>query len=218
MSMKKFNLLKEIIVIPREDLLKAINTNNEFAVNYKGNVIYPPYADKEIFVFRGRATPPKPSALTLPKAQSISDILGKNYKVVEDEDRVLIKAGGNWQELISLNVPNSDYDDTTGDGISEFADEKLEEMGWHATDFNIGYRDMVAQLEENVDGVLFCIEREEPYQFSGLGYIFDMDNARRTTFEYCQNTIREKLANDPDFAPESLTDEEEEVARFFECL
>ena len=117
MSMKKFNLLKEIIVIPREDLLKAINTNNEFAVNYKGNVIYPPYADKEIFVFRGRATPPKPSALTLPKAQSISDILGKNYKVVEDEDRVLIKAGGNWQELISLNVPNSDYDDTTGDGI-----------------------------------------------------------------------------------------------------
>ncbi|WP_345977197.1 hypothetical protein [Sulfurimonas sp. HSL3-7] len=216
--MKKFNLLKEIIVISREALLKAINTNKEFAVSYRGDVVYPPYGEKEIFVFRGTASAPKASALTLPRAQTISDILGKEYKVVEDEDRVLIKAAGNWQALIGINTPNSDYDDTTGDGISEFADEQLEEMGWHATDFNIDYRAIVSHLEENVDGVLFCIERDEPYQFSGLGYIFDIENARRLTFAYCQNIIKEKLANDPDFAPDNLTDDEEQVARFFECL
>ena len=216
--MKKFNLLKEIIVISREELLKAINTNKEFAISYKGDVVYPPYGEKEIFVFKGKASAPKASALSLPRAQSISDILGKEYKVVEDEDRVLIKAAGNWQALIGINTPNSDYDDTTGDGISEFADEQLEEMGWHATDFNIDYRAMVSHLEENVDGLLFCIERDEPYQFSGLGYIFDIENARRLTFAYCQNIIKEKLANDPDFAPENLTDDEEQVARFFECL
>ena len=216
--MKKFNLLKEIIVISREELLKAINTNKEFAISYKGDVVYPPYGEKEIFVFKGKASAPKASALSLPRAQSISDILGKEYKVVEDEDRVLIKAAGNWQALIGINTPNSDYDDTTGDGISEFADEQLEEMGWHATDFNIDYRAMVSHLEENVDGLLFCIERDEPYQFSGLGYLFDIENARRLTFAYCQNIIKEKLANDPDFAPENLTDDEEQVARFFECL
>jgi len=216
--MKKFNLLKEIIVISREELLKAINTNKEFAISYKGDVVYPPYGEKEIFVFKGKASAPKASALSLPRAQSISDILGKEYKVVEDEDRVLIKAAGNWQALIGINTPNSDYDDTTGDGISEFADEQLEEMGWHATDFNIDYRAMVSHLEENVDGLLFCIERDEPYQFSGLGYIFDIENARRLTFAYCQNIIKEKLANDPDFAPDNLTDDEEQVARFFECL
>ena len=216
--MKKFNLLKEIIVISREELLKAINTNKEFAISYKGDVVYPPYGEKEIFVFKGKASAPKASALSLPRAQSISDILGKEYKVVEDEDRVLIKAAGNWQALIGINTPNSDYDDTTGDGISEFADEQLEEIGWHATDFNIDYRAMVSHLEENVDGPLFCIERDEPYQFSGLGYIFDIENARRLTFAYCQNIIKEKLANDPDFAPDNLTDDEEQVARFFECL
>jgi len=216
--MQKFNLLKEIIVIARDDLLKAISTNNEFAINYRGEVIYPPYAAKEIFVFRGKATPPKPSALALPKPQTISDILGNNYKVVEDEDRVLIKAGGNWQELISLNLPNSDYDDTSGDGIAEFADDDLEEMGWNATDFNIDYRDMVTHLEETVDGLLFCIEREEPYQFSGLGYIFDIVEARRSTFDYCQKIVRNRLENDPDFAPENLTADEEQVARFFNCL
>ncbi len=216
--MKKFNLLKEIIVISREELLKAINTNKEFAVSYKGDVVYPPYGEKEIFVFKGKASAPKASALSLPKPQSIADILGKEYKVVEDEDRVLIKAAGNWQALIGINTPNSDYDDTTGDGISEFADEQLEEMGWHATDFNIDYRAMVSHLEENVDGLLFCIERDEPYQFSGLGYIFDIENARRLTFSYCQNIIKDKLANDPDFSPDNLTDDEEQVARFFECL
>ncbi len=216
--MKKFNLVKEIIVIDRTALLNAINTNKEFAINDKGEVVAPPYAEKEVFLFKGKAEAPKSSALMTPKPQSIADILGKNYKVVEDEGRVLIKAAGNWQELIGLNLPNAEYDDTSSDGVAEFGDKEMEDMGWMATDFDIDYRDMVEELEAKVDGLLLCIERDEPYQFSGMGIIFDIQQARDVLFDYCQKIIQEKLANDPDFAPETLTDDEEEAARFFKAL
>ena len=120
--------------------------------------------------------------------------------------------------ISGINMNNSDYDDTTGDGIAQFSDEKLEEMGWHATDFDIDYRDMVDELEEKAEGVLFCIEQKEPFQFSGLGYIFNIEEARQILFAYCQNIIREKMANDPLFAPDSLTDDEEAAAKLFGCL
>lgn len=216
--MKKFNLIKEIIVIKRDDLLKAINTNKEFAVNYKGEVVMPPYAEREIFVFKGKAEAPKMTALSMPKPQTIAQILGKNYKVVEDEERILIKAAGNWQELIGINLPGAEYDDTTSDGVAEFGDKEMEEMGWTATDFDIDYRDMVEELEAKVDGVLLCIEQEEPYQFSGMGIVFNIQEARDVLFGYCQNIIKEKLANDPDFSADNLTDDEEAAAKFFKAL
>jgi len=216
--MKKFNLLKEIIVILRTDLLKAINTNKEFAINYKGEVVMPPYAEKEIFVFKGKAEAPKVSALSIPKPQSIAQILGNNYKVVEDEGRVLIKAAGNWQELIAVNTPNSDYDDTTADGVAEFADKEMEQIGWHGDEFDIDYREMVEELEEKAEGVILCIEQDEPYQFSGLGIIFDTDGARKILFDFCQAKAKEKMEEDPLFAADKLTDDEAEAARFFKLL
>jgi len=216
--MKKFNLLKEIIIISRDELLKSINTNQEFAINYKGEVLAPPYAEKEIFIFKGKAEAPKMSALSVPKPQTIAEILGKNYKVVEDEDRVLIKAAGNWQELIGLNIPKSEYDDTTAEGVAEFASKEMENIGWLATDFDIGYRDMVEELESKVDGVMLCIEQEEPYQFSGMGFIFDIQEATDLLFNYCQRIVKERLANEPLYTPSSLTDDEEEAAKFFNAL
>ena len=213
--MKKFNLLKEIIVVLRSDLLKAINTNQEFAINYKGEVVTPPYADKEIFIFKGKAEAPKVSALSIPKPQSISEILGNNYKVVEDEGRVLIKAAGNWQELIGINTPNSDFDDTTADGVAEFADKGMEQVGWYGDEFNVDYREMVEELEAKADGITLCIEQEEPYQFSGLGIIFDVEGAKNILFDFCQAKAKEKVATDPEFALDNLTDDEEEAAEFF---
>ena len=216
--MKKFNLLKEIIVVLRSDLLKAINTNQEFAINYKGEVVTPPYSEKEIFIFKGKASAPKVSALSMPKPQSISEILGNNYKVVEDEGRVLIKAAGNWQELIGINTPNSDFDDTTADGVAEFADKEMEQIGWYGDEFNVDYREMVEMLEEKAEGVTLCIEQEEPYQFSGLGLIFDVDQAKALLFDFCQAKAKEKIENDPDFAIDNLTDDEEEAAKFFKLM
>ena len=216
--MKKFNLLKEIIVIARVDLLKAINTNQEFAISHQGYVLTPPYAQGEVLVFKGKAEAPKVSTLSIPKPQTIAQILGTNYKVVEDEGRVLIKAGGNWQELIAINTPNSEYDDTTADGIAEFATKEMENIGWFADEFNIDYRDMVNELEAKVEGIILCVEQEEPYQFSGLGIIFDIEEAKKVHFDFCQTLVKEKIASDPDFAPDNLTDDEEEAARFFKLL
>ena len=216
--MKKFNVLKEIIVVLRTELLQAINTNQEFAINYKGEVVTPPYAEKEIFIFKGKAQAPKASALSMPKAQSIADILGKNYKVVEDEGRILIKASGNWQELININMPNTDYDDTTADGVAEFANKEMENIGWYGDEFNVNYREMVEELEDKADGVILCVEQEEPYQFSGMGFIFDIENAKEVLFDFCQTKAKDKIANDPDFAVDTLTDDEEEAAKFFKLL
>ena len=216
--MKKFNVLKEIIVVLRADLLKAINTNQEFAINYKGEVVMPPYAEKEIFIFKGQAKAPVASALSMPKPQSISEILGSNYKVVEDEGRVLIKASGNWQELIAINMPNTDYDDTTADGVAEFADKEMEQIGWYGDEFNIDYREMVEVLEERAEGTVLCVEQEEPYQFSGMGIFSDIPAAKEILFNFCQAKAKEKIASDPDFAVDNLTDDEEEAAKFFKLL
>ncbi len=216
--MKQFNLLKEIIVILRSDLLKAINTNQEFAINIKGEVVTPPYAEKEIFIFKGKATAPKVSALSMPKPQTIAEILGNNYKVVEDEGRVLVKAAGNWQELIALNTPNSDYDDTTADGVAEFADKDMEQVGWYGDEFNVDYREMVEVLEEKAEGTILCIEQEEPYQFSGLGFLYNVEEAKTILFDFCQAKAKDKIENDPDFAIDTLTDDEEEAAKFFKLI
>ncbi len=216
--MKKFNVLKEIIVILRSDLTKAINTNQEFAINYRGEVVTPPYADKEIFVFKGKAQAPKVTALSMPKPQTIAEILGTNYKVVEDEGRILIKAAGNWQELININMPNTDYDDTTADGVAEFADKEMENIGWHGDEFGIGYREMVEELEAKTDGIVLCVEQEEPYQFSGMGFFFNIPQAKEILYDFCQTKAKEKIATDPEFAVDNLTDDEEEAAEFFKAL
>jgi hypothetical protein len=153
------------------------------------------------------------------KAPTLADVLGKNYQVVEDDDRVLIKAFSNWQELIKVNIPRASYDDTTGDGVSEFANPELEDIGWNATEFNITYRTLVEVLEEKCDGTLLCIEQEEPsYQFSGLGFLDNDTQAKEVLFEYCQNQIKKLMSEDPLYARDNLSDDEEEAAEFFKCL
>jgi hypothetical protein len=213
--MKKFNLFKEIIVVQKMDLLKAINTSKEFAITISGEIKHAPYTANEIFVFQGKHSPAQSGILTPKAAPSIAEILGKNYQIVEDDDRVLIKAFSNWQELIRVNTPRASYDDTTGDGVSEFSNTDLEAIGWHATEFSIDYRSLVEAIEEKCDGILLCIEQESPYQFSGLGFIKDNEQAKNILFEYCQNKIKEMMDNDTLYEKENLTDDELEAAEFF---
>jgi len=215
--MKKFNLFKEIITVDKSALLQAINSSKVYGINIKGDIIYEPFADNEILIYEGKYTPQSNNALMPSKPLSLSEILGKNYQVVEDDDRVLIKAFSNWQELIQVNTPRASYDDTTGDGVAEFADADLEEIGWQATEFNITYRTFVALLEEKCDGTLLCIEQEEPYQFSGLGYIDDNKQAYELLFNYCQTEINNTLKNYTDKDRELLSDDEIEAIEFFKC-
>lgn len=209
--MKKFNLFKEIIIADKSELLRAANSQRKFAIAYNGEILYEPFPPTLISVFEGSVPPLSPLSTTT--SRPITSMLGDAYRVVEDDDRILIKAAGAWQSIIGYNQKRALYDDTTGDGIAEFSDKTLEEIGWHATEFNIGYRDIVEQFEEKCEGILLCIEQDEPYQFSGMGFVFDTDHARRIGYEFCAAIIKDKLENDEDFA--TLTDDEEEAAEFF---
>ena len=216
--MKQFNLFKEIITLNKQELLNAINTPKEYGINIKGEIKYPPFNDNEIFIYQGKYTPNPTNALTPGKPQTLAEILGKNYQVVEDEDRVLIKAFSNWQELIKVNTSRASYDDTTGDGVDKFANAVLEDIGWNATEFNINYRTLVDVLEKECDGTLLCIEQKDPYQFSGLGFLDNNQQAKEVLFTYCQDTIKKMMSEDPLYAIENLSDDEEEAAQFFKCL
>lgn len=209
--MKKFNLFKEIIVVQRADFMRAVNSSKKFAITYEGTIAFEPFDPEMISIYEGAIPPISPLSTNL--SRSIASMLGDMYRVVEDEDRILIKAAGAWQSIIGWNRTRCLYDDTTGDGISDFADKELETIGWHATEFHIPYRDIVDQLEAGCEGVLLCIEQEEPYQFSGMGFIPDLERARTIGFDYCAALIKEKIANDEEFS--RLSDDEEEAAEFF---
>lgn len=212
--MKKFNLFKEIIVVARTDFMNAINSAKPFAITVAGEIRYAPFPPDTISIFEGQVPPLSPLSTTL--SRPISEMLGKDYRIVEDDDRILIKAAGAWQSIIGYNQKRSLYDDTTADGIDKFADKELEQIGWHATEFNITYREIVDQFESKSEGIILCIEQEEPYQFSGLGFVSDIESTRALVSTYCTSVIREKIANDPDYA--TLTDDEEEAAEFFKAI
>ena len=216
--MKKFNLFKEIIILDKQSLLNAINSSKTFGINIKGDIIFEPFKDKEILIFSGKHIHKKTSAMTPSKAPSLSDTFGKNYQVIEDEGRILIKAFSNWQELISLNMPRASYDDTTGDGVAEFSNKELEDIGWHATEFDISYRTLVEITEEACEGTLLCIEQEEPYQFSGLGFFDDDKKVKEVMFQYCQKELEKLISQDPLYAKETLNDDETAAAKFFKVI
>ncbi|MCK4974665.1 MAG: hypothetical protein KAR81_05390 [Sulfurimonas sp.] len=206
--MKKFNLFKEIITANTTELKQAIESGKEFAININGEIRNEPFTSSDILIYNGVPDKLKPLEI----------ILGTKYQVVVDDDRVLIKAFGNWQELIAINTPLATYDDTTADGVAEFSHKDLEDIGWHATEFNITYRELVEVLEEKANGTILCIEQEEPYQFSGFGFINDFNQARDILFTFCKTKIKKLIDEDDDFKRDSLTEDEEEAAEFFEVI
>lgn len=215
-SMKKFNLVKEIISVDKAAMMAAINTPKPFGITIKGEIHHPPYDPKSCYVFQGSIERPAVSPMMPAKPKSLADLLGGNMQVVEAEDRVLIKAARAWQQIMQYNLPNADYDDTTGDGVAEFTDKELEEIGWQATEFNINYRELVELIEADCDVTLFCIENEgEHYQFSGMGFINDIECARKTCFDYCVKRINNILKEDSSYHHADLTDDEEEALEFF---
>ncbi len=212
--MKKFNLFNEIIVVAREDFMRGLNSHKKFAISYKGEVVFEPFPENLIAIYEG-ITPPV-SLLATNLARPLTEVLGSNYKIVVDDERILIKATGAWQAIIGFNRTRALYDDTTADGIAEFSDKKLEAIGWHATEFHIQYRELVDLLESQCEGIMLCIEQEEPYQFSGLGFVFELEKGQQITFDYCTALIKEKITNEKEFS--TLSDDEQEAAEFFNVV
>ncbi|MDD5158342.1 hypothetical protein [Sulfurimonas sp.] len=206
--MKKFNLFKEIIVVDKSKLLEAIESQKHFGIRIDGAIRHEPFTIEDILIYSGVAE----------MNAHLEGALGKNYQLVVDANRVLIKAFSNWQEIIGYNTPRASYDDTTADGVDEFSTKEMEEIGWNATEFNISYRDLVDMLEDKCDGTIICLEQESPYMFSGLGFIANLDDAKNMLFDYCQKEIKKLMSEDEDFALENLNDDELQATRFFNLL
>jgi len=214
--MKKFNLLQEIIIIDKDKLLQAINSQKEFGITIDGNITYTP--NDQIVIYKGKYTQ-KHSALSLPKPLDIAEFLGKNYKIAQNEGKIGIKASLAWQNIIEYNYNLASYDDTTNEGITEFNEKELEELGWYADEFEITYRELVDLIEKECEGIILCIEQEKPdYRFSGLGFIKDPQEAYKTMYTYTQQKIKEIIKTDPLFFADKLNDDEEEAAKYFKVL
>lgn len=216
--MKKFNLFNEIIVVNKSDLLTALNSGKTFGIDINGKIEYPPYSQNSILIYEGIHKSSSNIGIAVAKPLNLETVLGNDYRVVVDEERILIKASPAWQSIIKLNMPRASYDDTTGDGIAEFSNKELEDLGWHATEFNIKYREIVELIEEKCEGTLLCIEQNEPYQFSGMGFIADNRIAYELAYEYCRQKIQNLIETDEEFSVENLTDDEEEAAEYFKAL
>jgi hypothetical protein len=217
-TMKKVNLLNEIITVDRSALMQAINRGQTFGITLEGEIVTPPTQPPRPFIYHGTLQRAKSAVAISQKPISIPELFGSDYQVVEDDDRILIKAGNAWQRIIGWNLEQCEYDDTTADGVSHFADETLEQIGWHATEFEIDYRDLLDVIEPECDGILLCIERTEPYQFSGMGFIGDLPGARERAFAYCHKRIAKLIAEEVHYAPDTLSDDEVEAARYFKLL
>jgi len=203
--MKKFNLFNEIITLNTKELQEIVDLGVKFAINSDGDILTRGLMDGDIIIYNGIPN----------KDESLEKAFGPKYQVVISEERVLMKAFSNWQEIIAINTPLASYDDTTADGVAEFSNKDLEDIGWQATEFSISYRELVEVLEEKVQGVVLCIEQDDPYQFSGFGFITNNDEAKDVMFSYCQEVIKDKLANNDDFKEEYLEDDQIQAREFF---
>lgn len=204
--MNKFNLIKEIIVADKNELQEAINEQKPFAIDIQGAVKKEPFGGSDILIFKTEATSPL----------SLEALFSKEYQVLVDDDRVLIKAGGAWQDIINMNKGRATYDDTSSDGVDELGSRELEDIMWHANEFGITYRIAVEAIEKQCAGTLVCIERDEPYVFSGLGFLNDLNEAQKVLFDFCKDEIKRLITEDESF--QKLSDDEMEAAEFFGAI
>jgi len=216
--MKKFNIADEKISVDKQTLVQAINTDGEFAITYQGAIVRPPYQENDIFIFKGSIEASAPAGVMMPKPKSLSELFGELYRVSEEENRVLFDAASAWSNIVALNQDSATYDDTTSDGIMDLGDKELEEMSWHAVEFGFTNREISDLIEAHCEGLLLCYHTEEPFMFSSLIYVDDIACAREAVYKSIKAAIVDKIENDPDFAKDTLTDDEEDAAKFFGAL
>lgn len=195
--MKTINLFETTIPVNKNALLNALNRNEEITIHLDGSL-----NTQGPILYKG-----------VPQLKTtMHDILGNAYTLEEKADAFMLNAAKAWQDIINLNKALMEYDDTSTDGIAEFRTKELEKIGWHATDFDISYREMVDVLEKECEGALLCIESDT--NFSGIGFIDDTSHAKEVLFDYCKIKIVDLIAQD-DFSKENLTADEKNSARFF---
>ncbi len=206
--MRKFNLYSEIITVDKAKLLQVKDAQVEFVIDINGEIKTAPYSKSTPLIYKGIGS----------KNMPLKDLFDSGYTLSEFEDIVELRAFHAWGDLVTLNRANATYDDTSADGIDGFATKDMEQIAWHATEFDIDYRELVDVLEAKCDGVLLHIEVEDPYRFSGLGFIPDLYDAYQKLYAHCQNRIKNLIENDEDYDKDMLSFDELEAAKYFKVI
>jgi len=203
---KKINFLVDEVQVSNSAFAKAINSNQEFGIGANGDIDFSFKKDKA-YIFKGKAN-----------IFNKLEPLGKGYKIKATFVTVTISFNNIWNRVLEMNRDEAMYEDSASDGIDEFKDSALEDIGWHGIEFKISYRDMVDLLEEKCVGTIIAIEQNEPYMFNGLGFI-DKDNiveARELLFDFVKSKIIEQVSKEKDeFKKYGFSQEQKDSMEFF---
>jgi hypothetical protein len=209
--------MKERVEMDKKAFLDAVNAQKPIGITHEGKIVegshetLPP----QPYVYVG--TPKSLVGSGAEKPTPLAKVLGENYDVKDEGEKVSIYAGRAWQELLAANEPFALYQDTTADGIAEFADETLEDLVWYSCEFGLNYREIAEHLEKACDGLVRCVENEKPYTFNGSAFVDDIEQARAEAKKFITETLKKRL-EEGKIDPETLENEEEEALRFFGLL
>ncbi|PHR56673.1 MAG: hypothetical protein COA44_07425 [Arcobacter sp.] len=204
--MIKINLLKETIPVNSKQLSQAFISQKAFGISINGSIKYPPFQSQDIFIYQS-------------SAQNKQDFLGSNYALVEEKDHFLIKAEDAWPDILTYNLDHCDYNNTTSlKEVTEFRDEKMEDMAWMIIDFDVSYKEIFAFLEEHTKITLLCKQKNEPYEFSYMAFFDDILETQKIFYEFCQGIIKGKLSNDPDYTYDYLDEDQIEAVEYFKLV
>ena len=210
--MRKINLATDRVRVDKKALLDAVNSGEKFGITVEGEVCRAPFDPKKLWIFQGEK--PAASPISGGGADLWSGLFPAGYRVEEDETKLTIDASGAWNDIVALNRAGALYDDTTNEGIMDFADEELEEINWHSIEFGITARNIAEIIESNCEGTLFCLHREEPFVFSALVYVDDIEAVRETVRNTVKTRIERLIQTDPDYHPSLFDEEQEEAAEY----
>ncbi|MDF1879876.1 hypothetical protein JHD50_00940 [Sulfurimonas sp. MAG313] len=208
-NLKKINLLQENIIIDNEELSKAFASDTRFGITINGSIKYTPFNEKDIFIYQGHISAQE-------KVKNTQDVFGKHYLIQKEETHIIINAAEAWTDILTLNLGNCDYAHTLGDGVTEFKNEEIEDMSWMIIDFDVSYKEMIEFLERSTNITLLCIQDDEPCKFKSIAFFDDVLLTQKIFFSFCQNIIKDKLANDPDYTYDYLDEDQVEAVAYFQ--
>ena len=204
--MLKVNFLADEVKVPNVEFSKAINSNREFGISANGEIHFD-LKQNTPYIFSGKAN-----------MMNKLEPLGKGYKIKATFVTVSISFNNIWNRIVEINRNNAMYEDSASDGIAEFQDKELEQIGWHGVEFKLSYRDFVEFLEKNVSGTILCIEQESPYMFNGLGFIQEnnLENSRKKLFDFVKSEIQKHIdTNSQEYKKYGFSHDQQESLKFF---
>jgi len=203
---KKFNFLVDEVKVSNVEFAKAINSNREFGISTNGEIHFD-LKQNTPYIFSGKAN-----------MMNKLEPLGKGYKIKATFVTVSISFNNIWNRIIEINRNSAMYEDSASDGIAEFQDKQLEQIGWHGVEFKLTYRDFVEFLEKNITGTVICIEQDSPYMFNGFGFIeeSELEESRTKLFQFVKSEIKKYIElNSDELSKYGLSIEQKESLEFF---